>query len=135
MNSRNSSSPNAASRREGVNPSLVSRMLDRISRLESSLAGTRLEINHLLDGELEELRAIRKELLASRDDKGWTSNQPVQSGPNGKIVEFPPSVAQAATGASTELAQAELTPLLEVASIEDLSDALAAVFKERRAQQ
>jgi hypothetical protein len=109
-------------------------MLDRISRLEASLLGTRLEINHLLDCELEELRAFRKELLTAHDERAWSPSPTSPTSQTSKIVEFrpapPPSEAETA---SDEATQAELTPLLEVASMEDLSDALAAAFKERRA--
>ena len=134
MSTRNSLSPNAVTRRDGVAPSLVARLLDRISRLEASLNGTRLEINHVLDGELEELRAIRKELLAARGEQSWSSKQTgsAEGSSLGKIVEFPPTSLSDASASTSGFTQAELSPMLEVASIEDLSVALAAVFKERR---
>ena len=106
----------------------VARVLDRLARLEASLIGTRLEIDRALDMELEELRALRKELLAAQDEQCTGSGETAMAG---KIVEFVASTAGSPATSSTGVAQVELAPLLEGASLDDLSDALAAVFRKR----
>lgn len=121
MSVRISLSPNAGSRREPTPVSAMARMLDRLARLEASLIGTRLDIDRALDAELEQLRALRKDLLAV------SQGQSAAAVPAGKIVEF-----LSPSGISTKVpAPAELAPHLEEASMDDLSDALAAVFRER----
>ena len=134
MNARATLSPNSAPVRNAVTSPFVARMLERIARLETSLQGTRLEINHVLDAELGELRAIRTDLLSARDQHAaeTTSQTPNQKGGASEVLKSA-FFTESASVSHPAVTPVELPSGLEAATMEDLNSALAAVFSQKQA--
>ena len=133
MNARNTLSPNSTPVRSPVTPPFAARMLERIARLETSLQGTRLEINHVLDAELGELRAIRADILTARDQQTAEASSQPSSHKAGAAAEVKSAFfSEVSTTSHPAVTPVELPSGLEAATMEDLSSALAAVFSQKQ---
>ena len=142
MNSRHAHLPKPSlGKRSSATGHPSSRTLDHISKLEASLAETRQRIVVALDREMEGLRSLRNELLNSTEatPEPFHEIEAVKPSlfdhvtnpaavPVLNIIEF--TAPKRGTADTSPVSEADLNPMLECASVDDLSEALAAAFQQ-----
>ncbi len=131
----------SSTKRSAIRSDSYARLLDQVAKVEASLTRTRKQLLEALELEMESLTHLRCELLRAKTEE--TSGLPEERGavsltviegsekmltdPPMNMVNFPLSRLKEAQ-VDKLMHEAHVHPVLERASVEDLSNALAAAF-------